>query len=216
MVGVEEDYAIVDIGKDTSMICIFRNNTLKFSRILLNGSAEIDSYIASNFNMEYRQAEDIKTSYRTQNTDYLSTGSESNQSTVKIEQNKLTEVIETALGNIASDISRFIEFYNSRETTNQVQKIYLCGGGSNLSGITEIFTSIFNMTVLKYPLKKEIIYKGKKDFKTFEEDYTKLINAIGSLINWYLAIYNSSTQHGFIFITHINIWALYRSNINEY
>ncbi len=181
--GFDEDYAIVDIGKDTSMICIFRNNVLKFSRILLNGSAEIDNHIASNFNIEYNRAENIKTAYRAMdiNKDYSGYGN--GETAVKIEQSKLTEVIENAIGNIASDITRFIEFYNSRETSNQVRKIYLCGGGSKLSGVNEMLSSIFNMTVQRYPLKKEIIYKGKKDPKEFEEDYIKLINAIGSLIN---------------------------------
>ncbi len=181
--GKNEDYAVVDIGRYTSLICIFRDNTLKFSRILLNGSSEIDNHIASNFNIEYKQAEDVKIRSAKQEKEYLKSSGSNIQLDLQFDQEKLNEVIETALGNIASDISRFIEFYNSRETKNQVQKIYVCGGGSKLNRLCENLSNIFNMPVLQYPIKLNIVYKGKKDKKTFEEDYIQLLNVIGSLLN---------------------------------
>jgi type IV pilus assembly protein PilM len=169
-----EEYAVVDIGRDTSGVCIFRNNVLKFSRILLNGTAEIDSIIANRYNLEYKNAEALKISFK---------GFDVNlQETVHDEAYKdLGEVIKGALDNIISDINRFIEFYNSRENFNHVEKIYVYGGGSRLAGLTQYFSGNFNMPVLPFPELKEIIYKGHRDMEGFRTDYPCLINAIGGL-----------------------------------
>lgn len=171
---ITEEYAVVDIGRDTSGVCFFRNDILKFSRILLNGVSEIDSIIANKYNLEYPSAEELKKSFR---------GFGDSQP-VSQDNNKfsdLGEVIKGALDNIISDINRFIEFYNSRDNSNNVEKIYVYGGGSKLGGITEYFSSNFNMPVLPFPSLKEIAYKGHKDKEEFERDYSFLINAIGAL-----------------------------------
>ncbi|WP_242856093.1 pilus assembly protein PilM [Ruminiclostridium josui] len=59
-----EEYAVVDIGRDTSRVCFFRNNILKFSRILLNGVSEVDSIIANKYNLEFKAAEELKKSFK--------------------------------------------------------------------------------------------------------------------------------------------------------
>ena len=165
-------YAVVDIGYETSMVCIFQNNRLKFNRILLNGSAEIDGYIANKYNLDFNRAELLKTSFK----GFSQTQSEAAATSEAID---MGDTIRSAMDNIISDISRFIDFYNSRESSNHVQKIFVCGGGSKLSGLTDYFSSYFNMPVLPLPLGNEVIYKGKK---AFDQDYIRLINAIGGLV----------------------------------
>lgn len=169
------EYAVVDLGKDTSLVCIFQNNSLKFNRILLNGSAEIDSNIANKFNLEYRKAEELKLSFN----GFTETQIEAADSSIITD---LGDVIKNAIDNIISDINRFIDFYNSRESMNHVSKIYICGGGSKLTGLAQYFSSYFNMPVLPITLSKGIIYKGSKGKIAFEEDYIQLINAIGGLV----------------------------------
>ncbi len=170
----EEVFAMVDIGYDTSMVCIFKNKNLKFNRILLNGSYEIDRSIADEFGVEYSRAELLKQSYKS--------NSDANSEVAATSQNDLTTVIERAMNNIVSDISRFIDFSNSRDSSNLVQRIFICGGGSKLAGISEYFTNYFNLPVSFLPLGNEIIYRGKKGRKAFEEDYIRLVNVIGGLV----------------------------------
>lgn len=170
----EEEFALVDIGYDTSMVCIFRNNILKFNRILLNGSYEIDRNIADQFSIEHSRAELLKLSYKA--------SSAAQSEVAATNQSELSTVIERAMNNIVSDVSRFIDFANSRDSSNRVQRIFLCGGGSKLEGITEYFTNYFNLPVSLLPLGNEVIYRGKKGRKVFEEDYIRLVNAIGGLI----------------------------------
>lgn len=165
-----EEYAVVDIGRDTSGVCFFRNNVLKFSRILLNGVSEVDSIIANKYNLEFKVAEELKRSFK---------GFSSEPEDDKFSD--LGEVIRGALDSIISDLNRFIEFYNSRDNSNNVEKLYICGGGSKLKGITEYFSSTFNMPVLPFPFLKEIVYKGHKEREVFQQDYPFLINAVGCL-----------------------------------
>ncbi len=166
-----EEYAVVDIGRDTSGVCFFRNSVLKFSRILLNGVSEVDSIIANKYNLEFKAAEELKRSFKGFN----------GQTDSEDKFQDLGEVIKGALDSIISDLNRFIEFYNSRDNSNNVEKIYIYGGGSKLKGITEYFSSTFNMPVLPFPLLKEIVYKGHKGREIFEQDYPFLINAVGCL-----------------------------------
>lgn len=169
----EEVFALVDIGYSTSMICILRNKLLKFNRIMLNGSTEVDRNIADELGVDENKAEQLKMTYRTT----LDNHSE----VAATNQQELTPVIERGMANIVSDISRFIDFANSRDNLNRVQRIYICGGGSKLNGLAEYFTNYFNLPVELLPVGNEIIYKGKKDKKIFEEDYIRLVNAIGAL-----------------------------------
>ncbi|HEX2926795.1 MAG TPA: type IV pilus assembly protein PilM [Ruminiclostridium sp.] len=170
-----EEYAVVDIGKDTSGVCFFRNNVLKFSRILLNGVSEIDSIIANKYNLEYKNAEELKKAFRGfSDSRPESHGNDS--------FDDLGEVIRGSLDNLVADLNRFIEFYNSRDNLNNVEKIYVYGGGSKLAGITEYFSNNFNMPVLQFPLLQEIVYKGRKEKDLFQNDYPFLINAIGGLV----------------------------------
>jgi type IV pilus assembly protein PilM len=98
------------------------------------------------------------------------------------EEINLGYVISNALSNSVSDISRFIEFYISRNNTNRLKRLYVCGGGSLLKGLTDYFSASFSISVKPLPLTKEIEYKGKKAKGSFETDYIYLINAIGALI----------------------------------
>lgn len=171
---IDQNYAIIDLGKNTSLVCIFHNNNLKFNRILLNGSAEIDKAIADRFNLEYRNAEKLKISFK----GFSETQNDTEDPSITTD---LGEVIKEAVDNIISDINRFIDFYNSRENSNRVSRIYVCGGGSKLTGLVEYFSSYFNMPVSLLPQTKEVIYKGSKGKVAFDEDYIQLINAIGGL-----------------------------------
>ncbi|HEY5583138.1 MAG TPA: type IV pilus assembly protein PilM [Ruminiclostridium sp.] len=171
-INLNEDYAVIDIGYDTSMVCIFQNNILKFSRILLNGGADVDKLIANEYNLEYKKAENMKIAYKGVSEAQLEVAATS-------ETTEFGDIIEKGMNNIVTDISRFIDFYNSRDNSNRVQRIFVCGGGSKLVGLIEYISSYFNLPVSQLPFENKIIYKGKK---VFEDDYSRLVNAIGGLV----------------------------------
>lgn len=174
-----DEYAIIDIGMETTSVCILDKSRLKFSRILLNGSKDIDIAIANQCNVSFQKAEEIKKDFKgslkANNNTY-------NEAAAVSEEVNMGYVINNALSNIVSDISRFIEFYISRNNTNRLKRLYVCGGGSLLKGLPDYFSASFSISVKPLPRTKEIEYKGKKGQSTFEADYIFLINAIGALI----------------------------------
>ncbi len=176
------EYAVINIGLETTEVCIFNKDCMKFSRILLNGSGDIDRLIANSFNISLQKAEELKVKYNNLSNIDNNSPYKLEDTNVVSEQAFLSETIDNALNNIVSDINRFIEFYNSRDNSNRVSSLFICGGGSRLSGLCHFFASYFNMTVKIIPISNNVIYKGKKPINEFERDYPLIVNALGGLI----------------------------------
>lgn len=171
-----KEFAVLDIGAETIGVCIFSNARLKFNRILLNGSREMDKLISGEYSIDYKEAEKIKFSL-----DITEKGiTEQNDKGTKNEH--AVELIKPVISNFADDVNRFMEFYNSRGSGNRVNKIYLCGGGSKLKGLDGNLNTYFNLPVEHLKIENNVQYKGKKSQEQFRFDVTYLINAIGAVI----------------------------------
>lgn len=149
------EFAVLDLGAKTTGVYIFSSGKLKFSRILLNGSGDIDDLIASQLNVDFSKAEEIKIMVGNliADDDLINPNSE---------DAKISNLIKPAVNNLMSDINRFIEFYNSRSTGNRLDRIFLCGGGSKLKGIDIYFRTYFNIPVEFLDPQKFVLYKGHK------------------------------------------------------
>lgn len=172
---VIKEFAVLDIGSETTGVCIFYGDKLKFNRILLNGSSDIDRLISDQYDIDYRQAEGRKV----MNAIVVNDEEESAE---EPETLALNNVIKPAINNLISDINRFFEFYNSRNAGNRIQRIYICGGGGKLKGLDKYIGSYFNMPVEQLKIPPNVVYKGKKKQESFRWDFVTLINAIGGLV----------------------------------
>lgn len=173
--ALPREFAVLDFGAKTTGVYIFSLGKIKFSRILLNGSADIDGMIASQLNVDFEKAEEIKIMVGNLIGDDELINPDSDDA-------QISNLIKPAINNIMSDINRFIEFYNSRGTGNKLEKIYLCGGGSKLKGLDVYFKTYFNMPVEYLEYQKFVIYKGKRKEEIFGDDFVLLINALGCLV----------------------------------
>lgn len=172
---LQEEFAVVDIGSETTGVCIFSGNKLMFSRILLNGSNEIDKLISYEYGVDFKRAEKEKINMdRLVNEDFV-------QDQVN-ERLAMVEYIKPAVNNLLEDINRFIEFYNSRGTGKRLKKIVIFGGGSKLNGLESYMSSYFNLPVEYLRNVENVLYKGKKGLAKFQEDFVYLINAAGALV----------------------------------
>lgn len=169
------EFAVLDLGAKTTGVYIFSSGNLKFSRILLSGSSEIDQLIAGQLSVDFEKAEEIKIMSGRLISDDESINPNSDEA-------RISNIIKPYINNILSDINRFIEFYNSRSTKNKLDKIYICGGGSKLSGLDSYFKSYFNIPVEYMDPKKFAVYSGKAEDKDFDKDFTLLVNAIGCIV----------------------------------
>ncbi|MFZ5989584.1 MAG: type IV pilus assembly protein PilM [Bacillota bacterium] len=169
-----QEFAALDVGAKTTGVYIFSSGKLKFSRILLNGSMDIDELISSHLNVDFKQAEELKIMMG------KLVGDDAENTTDEIVQ--MSNMIKPAVSNIMNDVSRFFEFYNSRSSGNRLERIYIFGGGSKLIGLDSYLSTYFGLPV-EYLLPAGYIdYKGRKNQEEFINDFILLVNAIGGVV----------------------------------
>jgi type IV pilus assembly protein PilM len=168
-----EEFAVIDMGSETTGVCIFNKGNLVFNRILLNGSNEIERQISQILGMDLQEAEVIK-SHREKVYDEAAAAGEE-------DTDGIGGIIKPALDAMLADINRFFDFHHSRDG-GKLSRIYLCGGGSLLKGVDSYVSSYFNVPAERLSPDKSIVYRGKKGGEAFERDFCFLVNAIGALV----------------------------------
>lgn len=168
-------YALLDMGARTTSIYIYSDYRLRFNRTLLIGGDEIDREISNNLTMSN---EDAKSQKVTRGNLIVDEG----ESQLYEDEAGFNKVLTDAFGKILGDAARFLEFYNSRSTQGNINKIYIYGGASKLRGAKEYMTEFFNVPVEyledgHYKVK----YTGSnKD--DYELNKRSLVNVIGGLV----------------------------------
>jgi type IV pilus assembly protein PilM len=170
-----KEYAVLDIGFETTGVYIFYEDKLRFNRILLTGSGNIDNLIKNDYNVSSGQAEETKIV----NAKIFGEEEEAGKTRELVQ---LCNVIRPAVNNLIIEINRFFDFYNSRSNGNRIQMIYLCGGGSKLNSLDAYISSYFNIPVRHVTASDNIIYTGVKKPEEFKNDFAYLANAIGAVV----------------------------------
>lgn len=136
-------FAVIDLGSETTIVNILNNKIPEFNRVLLVGGSNIDLAIFNELNLEKNQmdkAERYKKMYGL--VKYKDLNNELEW--------QCSEAIKTVINEIVKNIKMCFEFYTNRCAGEQVSKIYLVGGGSNLKGLKEYIEEIFNIPA--YPI----------------------------------------------------------------
>lgn len=170
-----KEFAVLDMGSDTTGVYIFCDGKLRFNRIILNGSSEFDRLISKELNTDLSQAEERKIL----KTKILR---EDNEMGEESETVRLCNIIRPAVNNIILDINKFFDFYNSRNTVNKVQTMFICGGASKLAGLCAYIGGYFNIPVQYLNCSDNIVYRGKRKTEQFGGDLLYLVNAIGAVV----------------------------------
>ncbi|NTW00165.1 MAG: ethanolamine utilization protein EutJ [Oscillochloris sp.] len=122
-----ENGAVVDVGGGTTGVAIVRDGNVIYTADEATGGTQFSLVIAGALNTSFEQAEEIK--------------KDPNQ------QRLVFTLVRPVMQKVGSIIARHIRPYN-------VEKIYMVGGTSGMSGMTEVvaeFTGI-DTVVPKYPL----------------------------------------------------------------
>lgn len=170
-----KEFAVLDIGSDTTGVYIFCDGKLRFNRTILNGSSEFDRMISKELNVDLSQAEERKI-FKTKIL------REDNEIGEEPESIKLCNIIRPVVNSIILDVNKFFDFYNSRKMKNKVQKIFICGGGSKLLGLSAYIGGYFNIPVQYLNVSDNIVYSGKRKKEQFHEDLIYLVNAAGAVV----------------------------------
>ena len=171
----EESVMLLDIGAKTTDI-IFAEDGRFFTRSVTAAGAFITNSIAREFNMSFREAEQLKIA-----DGVVSMGNGYTDAMTEQEA-ALATTIRTAMGRLSSEVQRTINHYRAQCKGNPPTKAYICGGGARLPFALEFLESALNIPV-EYLNPTEVISVGPKvDEAELEADAICLGPIVGAAI----------------------------------
>jgi len=161
-------YIVFDLGSETTIINILKDNSPEFNRVILKGSSRIDAEIFKDLTMqpnEMQKAELYKKRYGISDTAVAGT------------EYTCSQAAKRVMDSIIKDIKLCIDFYLSRCGGEHPSKIFLIGGGSQMKGIQEYFEDHLELPAYRINVAKikGIEFNGNLD--TDRLNY--LVNALG-------------------------------------
>ncbi|MBE6416062.1 MAG: type IV pilus assembly protein PilM [Akkermansiaceae bacterium] len=171
----DEPVMLLDIGAKTTDI-IFAEDGRFFTRSVTAAGAFITNSIAREFNMSFREAEQLKIE-----DGVVSLGNGYTDSMGEQEA-ALATTIRTAMTRLSSEVQRTINHYRAQYKGNPPTKAYICGGGARLPFALEFLQAALNIPV-EYLNPVEILAVGPKvDEAELEQDAICLGPIVGAAI----------------------------------
>ncbi len=171
----EEPVMLLDIGAKTTDI-IFAEADRFYTRSVTAAGAFITNTIAREFNISFREAEQLKIQDGVVSLGNGYTDSMSEQEAA------LATTIRTAMSRLSSEVQRTINHYRAQYKGNAPTKAYICGGGARLPFALEFLQSALNIPV-EYLNPVEILSVGAKvDEAELEQDAICLGPIVGAAI----------------------------------
>jgi type IV pilus assembly protein PilM len=105
----------IDVGASVTNIAIIKGPNIEFTREILMGGRYLTSQIEKTLRVSYKDAEQRKTA----------------------DHGELSYLFEDFIFNVASEITKTINFYTATKPKEAIGRIYLTGGSSLLAGLKE-------------------------------------------------------------------------------
>lgn len=159
----EDVIAFIDMGANSINVHIYKDGKLDFTRIIRSGGSNIDVAISKTLQMKIEDAEKekIKNGSVTLNPD-----------------NIFDDIIRIVVEEWIDELQRIIQFYRNKKVGNNISKIYLYGGSSNLRDIENYMAKRLNISIAKI----EAIDNLKLNQDISKEKINQYLNAIGAII----------------------------------
>lgn len=150
----QEVIALLNIGSSMTNINILEGGTTSFTRDMEFGGHNYDMAILDQFELEKNQIEKLKRGSIVEGTD--------------IEE--ITSIIVSATEELAGEIFRIFEFYQSSSGKN-IDKIYISGGLAQMKDIDKFFAESIGIPTFKFNPWAKISYDPNK----FDKEYLSYI-----------------------------------------
>ncbi|MDP3982221.1 MAG: type IV pilus assembly protein PilM [bacterium] len=133
---------IIDLGEVRTGIAVFSDSSLRFTTSIQISGKQFTEAIMNSLHIEQREAEALKCQH----------GLVSKEGGQALD---VSRALIPFVSDLAKQARRYMDFYESHEEhrhvslkkETRVQKIYLCGGGTNLKGIVPFLTKELNIEV---------------------------------------------------------------------
>lgn len=139
---------ILDLGANSTDMCVVQNGLLLFSQSLATGSDALTKALATQFGLEMVQAEEYKKSYGLVESQL---------------EGKISNSLKPIMGVIVSEVKKTLDFFRSRFAQSTPNRLLLVGDAALLPGLLEYLTTQLGIeTSLADPLENLKVDKSMK------------------------------------------------------
>ncbi len=170
---LSDTIAVIDLGSETTIVNVLKDKVPEFNRVTLLGSSNIDQAIFNTLNLE-KNLEDWAERYKKMYG--LVSSNDLNNELEWQCSNAAKEVINEVIRNVRM----CFDFYKNRCAGDDISKIYLIGGGSQMKGLKEYFEE--NLDAPTYPINQLQIDGIEFAEKLDTGKVSYLINALGAAL----------------------------------
>ena len=160
---IRESILSIDMGAENIALTIMKDNELILIKTTKSGGNYLNSKISKVLEISLENAEMQK---------------RENCNLMNREEGPLEHVVREVVDSWFDEASRIIKYYKSKNTQNNIDKIYICGGSSNIKGLERYVSTKLNMKVKIVQGNSNIEFKKGVE----EVNISEYINAIGALI----------------------------------
>ncbi|MCX7709255.1 MAG: pilus assembly protein PilM [Clostridia bacterium] len=160
-------FAVIDFGSETTIVNIFQNKVLEFNRVILCGSSNIDEQIAKTCKLKDEDAEIQKINY----------GMLPPSTNSPVEHHQVNKTVHSFICKLTKQIQDCFHFFNQRDYSGSISKVFVMGGGSQLLGLDKHLESTLGIPV--YPVSLLDLDGIKIDRKIEKKHLNYLVNSIG-------------------------------------
>jgi type IV pilus assembly protein PilM len=134
---------LIDFGGTRTSFIIFSGNSLRFTSSIPISSQSFTEIIAKSLGVSLLKAENLKIKHGLEEKIKLKIKEEKAER--RVERGKIFEALVPPLVDLIQQIKRHLEYYRTHASYEhlppngkEVERIYLCGGGANLKGLSEL------------------------------------------------------------------------------
>jgi type IV pilus assembly protein PilM len=153
--------ALIDMGAGVININVVKEGKSTFSRDIFMGGNKLSEEIQKQLAVSEEEAENLKKGGELEHIDY----------------DHLDKIIHDVSLALAVEIQRSLDLHAASTTEEEVKKIYLTGGASQLPGIKELITERVGVSVEFFDSFREIKYNEAQ----FDPDHIKEIRPIAAV-----------------------------------
>ena len=132
---------IIDFGKTRTSFIVVSNGKVLFTSTVKMAGEDLDKAISRSFSVDMKEAEKIK-----KKQGFIQTG----------EHSDVYSVTLPIISAIADEIKKYFSYWqthyahiHNKKDNQKIQEVILCGGDSNLKGLTEYLTYQLNLPVFR-------------------------------------------------------------------
>ncbi|MGN0143676.1 MAG: type IV pilus assembly protein PilM [Clostridium sp.] len=162
--GENSTIAFIDIGASFIDVNIYKGKELDFTRRIKSGGKDIDERLISERICSSKNTEKIKEDIDLSQIYNLKPG---------------TDIVKEVLDDWVEKIEMILQFYRNKDIENNITKIVLMGGSSNLKGLPKYLSERLGINIFTLSSLSNIIFKNPDFNGSLLSDY---MNVIGSLI----------------------------------